>query len=153
MNIQNAESNIQLVSAYKSAKFAMDSVMGDISVDQVDDVILSIQESIENQQQIQSAMNINEMDDLFDNEKLEKELADLMKDETIKVEEDNTKIVEDEKLEENNNTHPTVDKEIEDLIEKTSKLEVPNEPLESKYEEKEKEKEKEKQPVVEEGIL
>lgn len=113
MKIQGAETNVQLIDSYKSAKFALDGVLDGLDVDQVDDIVLSLQDSIDKQQQIDSSMDLQNMDEIEMND-LEEELSQLAKE-----------LEEEKKIKEN--TENTTDTQIqpnkeEDLDETLEKM-------------------------------
>jgi len=76
MSIQGAQTNVQLADSYRAANSALSSVMNGLDVDQVDEIILSLEDSIERQQRIEGAMSFTEIDPTEQDE-LEAELDQL----------------------------------------------------------------------------
>jgi len=97
MSIQSAETNVQLFETYKSAKIALDSTLNGLDANQVDDVILSLQESVEKQQQIEEAMDFNNVGDI-EMDDLEAELKQLQLETETKTETPNENISTSEEI-------------------------------------------------------
>merc|ERR1712130_628700 len=81
MSIQGAQTNVQLADSYRAANSALSSVLDGMDVDEVDDIILTLEESIERQQRLEGAMSFAEIDPTEQDE-LEAELDQLARGET-----------------------------------------------------------------------